>query len=278
VVNRKPYNPIYRQFIELIYSGFLLLDKTSQNQVVKFVKNQQHPNGGFKDRAGNPDIYYSLFGVWLSEALNLTETLENHKQFIKDFDVKGKGVAENFALILIKTILPDKNYKKPSLYSILKILPEQKSRVSFFYKIFLFFLAFDALYPPNRILNFFAKIGLKVFNPSGENPCSIFAALMVAKQKIGLNVDKETTDLLSYFEEGKGFKMFGQVKSGDLLSTAVALFALKNSGQDLRLVAPTCLGFIQHNFDSGAFLSGDGDLTRDLEYTFYGLMALGVLS
>jgi hypothetical protein len=278
VVKKKPYLPIYWQFIELIQSGFLLLDKNSRIQVLDFIKNQQHPNGGFKDRGGNPDIYYSLFGVWLSEALNLAETRENYKQFITKVDIIKKSAAEKFALILIKTILPDKNYKKPSLYSILKILSERKSRVSFFYKIFLFFLTFDALYPPNRILYFFAKIGMLVYKPSGENPCSIFAALMVARQKVGLKIEKETTDLLSYFEEGKGFKMFEHAKTGDLLSTAVALFALKNSGQDLRLVAPACLNLIQQNYDSGAFLSGDGDLTRDLEYTFYGLLALGALS
>ncbi|MFA5330143.1 MAG: hypothetical protein WC384_20280 [Prolixibacteraceae bacterium] len=39
-------------------------------------------------------------------------------------------------------------------------------------------------------------------------------------------------------------------------------------------VGNTC---IPENYANGAFLSGDGDLTEDLEYTFYGLLALGVL-
>ena len=34
----------------------------------------------------------------------------------------------------------------------------------------------------------------------------------------------------------------------------------------------------QQNFSNGAFLSGDGDTTTDAEYTFYGLLALGVLA
>jgi len=63
-----------------------------------------------------------------------------------------------------------------------------------------------------------------------------------------------------------------------MLSTAVALFALNYVDYDLRLLKPSCLDFIGQNFSDGAFLSGDGDPTADVEYTFYGLLALGVLA
>jgi hypothetical protein len=62
-----------------------------------------------------------------------------------------------------------------------------------------------------------------------------------------------------------------------MLSTGVALFVLKETGYDLRMIKPGCLDFIQENYSAGAFLSGDGDVTKDLEYTFYGLLALGSL-
>ena len=45
----------------------------------------------------------------------------------------------------------------------------------------------------------------------------------------------------------------------------------------LRLLAPACLDWVQGLFSQGAFLSGNGDSSRDLEYTFYGLLALGSL-
>ena len=61
------------------------------------------------------------------------------------------------------------------------------------------------------------------------------------------------------------------------LSTAVALFVLRETAYDMRMITPVCLDFVQQNYDDGAFLSGDGDATRDLEYTFYGLLALGTL-
>jgi hypothetical protein len=83
---------------------------------------------------------------------------------------------------------------------------------------------------------------------------------------------------MQYFEKGKGFKVFPEQGNADLLSTAVSLFGLKKIGADLRIVSPVCLDLVQQNYDNGAFLSGDGDSSRDLEYTFYGLLTLGVLA
>jgi len=89
---------------------------------------------------------------------------------------------------------------------------------------------------------------------------------------------KETELLMSFACESGGFKAFAHLDQADMLSTAVALFALKFTGSDLRLLKPACLDFIQSNYFDGAFLSGDGDPTADVEYTFYGLLALGVLA
>jgi hypothetical protein len=84
--------------------------------------------------------------------------------------------------------------------------------------------------------------------------------------------------LKSFACETGGFKAFAHLNNADMLSTAVALFALNFAGSDLRLLKPACLDFIQQNYAEGAFLSGDGDTTIDVEYTFYGLLALGVLA
>jgi hypothetical protein len=83
--------------------------------------------------------------------------------------------------------------------------------------------------------------------------------------------------LKSFACKSGGFKAFAHLDQADMLSTAVALFALNFAGSDLRLLKPGCLDFIQQNYAEGAFLSGDGDPTTDVEYTFYGLLALGVL-
>jgi hypothetical protein len=95
---------------------------------------------------------------------------------------------------------------------------------------------------------------------------------------VGLDVNKDIQQLFEYYEEGTGFKAFKEVESTDLLSTAVALFALEKAGAGLKTIAPDVLGLVQNNYSEGAFLSGNGDETRDLEYTFYGLLILGTLS
>ena len=111
-----------------------------------------------------------------------------------------------------------------------------------------------------------------------HSPCSEVAA-KVFLQKMTNHDGSENQELLKSFAcETGGFKAFMHLGNSDLLSTAVALFALNYSGSDLRLLKPACLDFIGQNFADGAFLSGDGDQTADLEYTFYGLLALGVLA
>jgi len=94
---------------------------------------------------------------------------------------------------------------------------------------------------------------------------------------LGLSVQKSVKLIMKYYVQSGGFKAFDTTTSGDMLSTAVALFVLKEIEADLRLIRPATLDFVQNNYFNGAFLSGDGDETLDLEYTFYGLLALGSL-
>jgi hypothetical protein len=138
-------------------------------------------------------------------------------------------------------------------------------------------LVFDARYGKKQGLYLLVRLFLFYYKPLGNHPCSMVAAMTVAKHEVGLDTLNLEKKLLAYFDEKSAFKAFEQVQTGDMLSTAVALFALQKTEFDLRLIAPKCLSFIQQNYEDGAFLSGDGDQTRDLEYTFYGLLALGCL-
>ena len=110
-----------------------------------------------------------------------------------------------------------------------------------------------------------------------HSPCSEVAAKVFLQKMLNQDGEKDQKLLKSFACESGGFKAFAHLQQADMLSTAVALFALDFAGSDLRLLKPACLDFIQQNFVDGAFLSGDGDQTADLEYTFYGLLALGVL-
>ncbi|WP_372948343.1 hypothetical protein [Mariniphaga sp.] len=268
--------PIVYQFIGLVQNGFATLDADIQSEVKEFVQSCQHSGGGFTNRAGRPDLYYSLFGVLLSNAFGLEKALENHRRFILENAGPQKESMNTFADILIRKILFNNEFKKPSKLKLLRMAIKNTGSVSIFYRIFLFLITFDVLYQ-NVNFRLLVRLLLSIYSPSAESPCSFHAAVLTARQKTGLSINKESKILLSFFEEGKGFKTFRDVNEPDLLSTGVALFSLKFAGTDLRLVTPTCLELVQQNYSSGAFLAGNGDEKRDLEYTFYGLLALGTL-
>ncbi|NSW95909.1 MAG: hypothetical protein HPY62_14460, partial [Bacteroidales bacterium] len=67
-------------------------------------------------------------------------------------------------------------------------------------------------------------------------------------------------------------------KVPDLLSTAVSLYALNYADSDLTEIRPDCLTFIDNLFMGGGFAGTVFDTEPDIEYTFYGLLALGALA
>ncbi len=254
-----------------------MLDETSRAEVADFIKTQQYKNGAFTDRAGNPDLYYSLFGAWLSKALNLDDQLTSLRKFVLSGKFASQKGVSQFSVLLLGLMTGVSEYRKSGILKLVRIFRETKN-LGPAYRFFLFMLSFDALFGKNRLVYFFTGIILRFYKPSEDLPCSFLAALLLAKFITGGKINRETLLLQAFFEKGEGFKAFREQPNADLLSTAVALFALKKTGTDLRLIAPDCLKLAGENYDNGAFLSGDGDLSRDLEYTFYGLLILGVVS
>ncbi|WP_159523190.1 hypothetical protein [Sunxiuqinia indica] len=272
---RENHTPIYADFIQILKKGFNLLGTETQEEIKLFVNSQQDETGAFVDRGGQGDLYYSLFGYWLSAALQLPENLEKLRSFIADNEQqKPQQLVDSYCALLLKKALTVET-KPPKLKS---LFPGRDFRASFSYRLFLFLLVFDAWFGRKWWLILTGKIGLWFYRPPAGAPSSLWAAITIAIFELGGNVSPKQQQLLSYFDDSSGFKAFQQTASADTLSTGVALYALQKTGFDSRIIAPTCFDFIQHNYERGAFLSGDGDLTRDLEYTFYGLLALGSIA
>jgi hypothetical protein len=276
VVSKALANSVTGQFIHYIREGYSALAPEWQAEIKTFIRNSQHPEGGFINRAGKPDFYYSLFGVWISKALGLEDVLENHRKFIIASEGRHKDTVDTFAYLLIMMLLFGQNSGKPSLVKLLRLAFFESRQTSFHYRLFLFMLVLDARYR-NPLIWYPARPVLWFYRLPADSPCSIHAALLFLKKRVKLKSQHETGQLLSFYKEGLGFKAFPELEEGDLLSTAVALFALKTAGSDLRLLAPGCFDFIEKCYSDGAFLAGNGDNYRDLEYTFYGLLALGTL-
>ena len=269
--------PVYRQLVQTVRTGFLALDVSIQNEISAFLKSQQDNNGSFIDRAGTPDLYYSLFGLWLSLATEQNKLRQNLDSYISGRNnMETKSPVEDLAILIIQSEL-DPDHKKQSIFSLLKTVFSKGRMIELSYQFFLLSLVIDSVGKNKRLYYFFARIWLYFYKPKGHIPCSLSAALVYARKMLGLKTSNLQNKLLDFVADHGGFRAFETVETSDTLSTGVALFVLKETGYDLRVIAPDCLNFVQDNYNSGAFLSGDGDNTKDLEYTFYGLLALGSL-
>jgi hypothetical protein len=111
--------------------------------------------------------------------------------------------------------------------------------------------------------------------PLATTPTTAAAAVLLAE--LGRTVGPETVDWLLARRHGSGgFLAAAGAPDPDLLSTAVALYALTVAAADLGGVARPARDFVDRLYCGGF----RGHLTEDrpdCEYTFYGLLALGHL-
>ncbi len=289
--------PFYRQMVSLLRNALDVLDEQGQTEVFQFLKSQQNADGGFKDRGGRSDLYYSLFGMLILEAegrrQKAKESVRSQYSVVQPaFEIKAKltqfvknqsskevtGFIEQCCLALLQKELKISRFSRlKTLIKISRLFWKERHSINLSYRSFVLFLTLDAVLPFRGLLQRFSGKMLSRVEVNKHSPCSEIAAKVFLLKMLGEGGSEEQQLLMSFASESGGFRAFQHLEQADMLSTAVALFALKTADCDIRLLAPGCLEFIQQNFIDGAFLSGDGDQTADLEYTFYGLLALGTL-
>ena len=312
----------YKKMIALLRNAFVLLDEEGREEVLKFIMENQNADGGFRDRGGRSDLYYSLFGMMMlraaesrgngvrgsghgaeikkpgsgnpgegrkersanlalepySKSVNLA--IEKLKQFAGSQSAsRVPGFIERCCLLLLQKELNVKRFSRMrSLIALGRSFLKERQSINLSYRSFVLFLTLNAVFPFPSIFKSMLKKMLTQTSVDQNAPCSEVAAEVFLVKMLNYDGTEEQKLLASFALESGGFKAFAHLSNADILSTAVALFALNYAGYDLRLIMPSCLDFIQQNYSEGAFLSGDGDETADVEYTFYGLLALGVLA
>lgn len=109
---------------------------------------------------------------------------------------------------------------------------------------------------------------------------TVTAAAAVLLSYLGEKVDPSVGKwLLSRRSKYGGFLATPNASTPDLLSTATALFALQTLQYPLEKIKESCLAFIEEMWaDCGGFYGHIFDNTPDCEYTFYGLLSLGILT
>ncbi len=110
--------------------------------------------------------------------------------------------------------------------------------------------------------------------PSATTNATV-AALAVQGQLAGYTINADMACLQQMQDTSGGFRATTESPVPDLLSTATALFILKCYGVVPRYVTDDFID--AHWLDSGGFAATLLDDMSDVEYTFYGLLALGTL-
>ena len=76
-------NKIRPKLIESVLTKSLsMLDFERVTEIRTFILSKQVPLGGFSDRGGKCDLYYTLFGYYIAESLSVTQVMEPLKKYV----------------------------------------------------------------------------------------------------------------------------------------------------------------------------------------------------
>lgn len=276
----------------------LLVDSTEL--VRAFYARQFNEEGAALDRAGNPDLYYTIFALAGAEALEVNIPRESTRQWLQTF-----GGGESLDFVHLGALARCWAFVGGS----------SSDRVEAILGRFEHFRKRDGGYNAQPALEFGtaydAFVALGAYQDLGKTPPDILNLLRSLKRletedhawtnvpghKIGsLNPTAAAVTLISHLgfpvnsavgdwmlqqahREG-GFVAVPGAPIPDLLSTATALHALACLGRRLGSdVHEKCLDFVDTLWNAeGGFHGHWADDYLDPEYTYYGLLALGHLS
>ncbi|MBR4253653.1 MAG: hypothetical protein IKQ16_01035 [Lentisphaeria bacterium] len=252
-------------FLKTCCAGFARMTDEAQDALRGIVQLMQTPRGLFPDRSGHEDLYYTLFGLclaYVSDAKIDREACEKTLEQMAPADLVHRA-----ALRYSRNLLKLMNFPRALLmlpFPVAKLdfpdLPDSAFPQGDRYSPYSCFLRNDASadLSPYRLPD-----GL-YSNLKGSSEYGVAATAAA----LCLHPDETTAAALAGLQAPDG-----TFPGGDLLSAAVALYALKRSGHkpsyDVRAFLSGCFR------PDGLFGAVPGDPAGDLEYTVYGLLAMG---
>jgi len=264
------------RLIKSVSASAEVMETGAFEAVCDFVRKSQTESGAFVDRGGHPDWYYSFFGFLICKAFDLKPELQRLQQFVMKPE---KRIQRNLIDWAVWVLL---NYSfKPNLLFKLKISIRLamlwirgRQPAGQVYPTFLSLLILNHFWGYVRCISKQTDRLTSAFIMNDHSPTSHLAASVLIRNQAGLTIVELSQKLMKCAHAEGGFVSFSDHGTADMLSTAVAIYALTRANISIGTIRASGLDFVSRQFDNGAFLSGDGDTTRDLEYTFYGLLAL----
>jgi len=319
-----------QSILEALLKSKEVLSEDAQNQIKSFLGSRKNGDGGFINRAGKADLYYSVFGYTLALILDFKLDVLKERKYLKrlkqeeklDFVHSVCFVRCDFLLHLIdlrqRSGLSASKFlsiffaKDLILGRIVKSLRNNCSQLlweleeniandggynhdkkaaarSTIYANYLMWTLYQDLQIEQDVLDEItdANRSLRAENGSFANEensadgvTSSTAAGLIMSSDSELEEIVKTKDWLKQMLTKRGgFKAAEGVPVADLLSTSTALLALQLTGENMQAYAENSVNFINLHWDeSGGFFGSIADMTCDVEYTYYALLGLGVLS
>jgi prenyltransferase beta subunit len=274
----------------------------STQLVADFLISQQHADGGFCDRAGQSDIYYTTFGIAGLTALQLPLPVNSLARYLQSWlpRIPNGTLVELSCLARCWAGLPVEVRPQDLAPLVMNSLADFRKpdggygtevgdSASTLYGCFLALSAAqdvgESLPAAGEMLDCIRslKSGDGGYANSRDLPFGLVPATAAASallRHLGEDRDPDIQPwLLSCLHPDGGFVVGPGIPMPDLLSTAVALHALNDTHCDIAPIKEHCLDYLDTLWTArGGFFGTWEDDALDLEYTYYGLLSLGHLS
>lgn len=269
-------------------------------RVQDFFQEQFHDDGGARDRAGDSDLYYTVFALDGLLALQAEPPTDKVTSYLNSFGDGGDLDLVHLAcLARCWASMPAGSLPQTNADAIAQNLErfrtpeggysaEPGGRFGTVYHGFLAFGAHQDIghEPPDTAPLADSILALQTRDgafantpdlPTGSTTATAAAVTLLRflQQPIPEGIGPW---LLARAHEQGGFLATTNAPLPDLLSTATALHALAGLHADFSSVVEPCLDFVDSLWTGQAFCGHWGDDHQDSEYTFYALLALGHLS
>lgn len=272
----------------------------SRDLVVRFLHEQLNPDGGFQDRAGDSDLYYTVFGLDALVALQADLPIDRASEYLARFgDGDGLDFVHLACLARAWAALRPRGDGVPAQAILTRIEAFRATDGGYaqapgaahgsVYAAFLALGAYEdlgrALPDPSRVLDSVQALraadGSYANQPglaSGTTTATAAAALLLRRLDAAVARDAGMW-LFDRCHPRGGFFATAGTPIPDLLSTATALHALSAMHMPIAGLQEPCLDFVDSLWTNrGGFHGSWVDDQVDCEYTYYGLLALGHLS
>lgn len=276
----------------------------SSELVEAFLRSQQNNDGGFSDRDGRSDLYYTVFGLDSLIALNAGIDEDRLERHLRGFgDGEGLDFVHLCCLARAWASIPDLNRLSPETRATLGrriedyraedggYNPKAQSASGTAYGAFLALGAHQdlkiALPQPLRVVQSLKFLETDDGGWTNDRlgstkigSTNATAAAITTLRNLNAPINREVGNWLLMQAHGQGgFRATPLTPIPDLLSTATALHAMAGLEEPFEPIRDPCLDFLDSLWtNEGSFFGNWTEETLDSEYTFYALLALGHLS